>query len=128
MKCCPYSCGHKFCLEPLKPEVRPGQCPIPSGPGGCVNACESDEDCKNPNQKCCSNGCGAVCMDPVTVCPIDKSRGFCPLLNNTCNRKNIVFLLNMSLISSIGLCFVSGTKNNINSEKNINRTPNTMKL
>lgn len=38
-----------------------GQCPQISGIGLCLNNCNSDEDCQNVSQKCCSNGCGRVC-------------------------------------------------------------------
>uniref|UniRef100_A0A3P8V273 WAP domain-containing protein n=1 Tax=Cynoglossus semilaevis TaxID=244447 RepID=A0A3P8V273_CYNSE len=41
-----------------------GQCPDPSGFGICVEACSSDSDCTG-HEKCCSNGCGHVCMTPV---------------------------------------------------------------
>ena len=42
---------------------RPGACPKPTGRGFCVEMCSADEDCPQ-NQKCCSNGCGHVCMRP----------------------------------------------------------------
>jgi len=32
--------------------------------GTCVNMCDDDGGCPT-NQKCCSNGCGRVCMDAV---------------------------------------------------------------
>ena len=41
-------------------------CPaLPPGTvGACVEACSSDASCAN-GQKCCSNGCGHTCQDPV---------------------------------------------------------------
>uniref|UniRef100_A0A452HGW5 WAP domain-containing protein n=1 Tax=Gopherus agassizii TaxID=38772 RepID=A0A452HGW5_9SAUR len=48
-----------FCIA-----VRPGACPRPQGPGICVERCQGDNSCP-PGQKCCSNGCGHVCMRPV---------------------------------------------------------------
>ncbi|CAF0733401.1 unnamed protein product [Brachionus calyciflorus] len=84
-KCCQFSCDQSFCLTPVKPTVRPGQCPIPTGPGGCINGCESDDDCPIKSQKCCSNGCGSVCTDPVTVCPIDNTKIYCEVTNHTCS-------------------------------------------
>ncbi len=46
--------------------TRPGRCPAvdPDVFGICVEACASDIDCTE-TQKCCSNGCGHVCMDPI---------------------------------------------------------------
>lgn len=40
-----------------------GKCPIVTGPGICADFCSSDEFCPR-RQKCCSNGCGHVCMEP----------------------------------------------------------------
>ena len=34
--------------------------------GICSEECGSDDDC-NSDQKCCSNGCGHTCMDPVSI-------------------------------------------------------------
>jgi len=57
---------------------RPGACPKPTGFGICVEACSGDGDCPD-NEKCCSNGCGHVCMRPgkdlVTV--LRKASGAC---------------------------------------------------
>ena len=44
---------------------KPGACPKPTGFGICVEACSGDGDCPD-NEKCCSNGCGHVCMKPGT--------------------------------------------------------------
>jgi len=50
--------------------VNPGVCPSRTiDPGMCALirfvSCVDDSECTN-NQKCCSNGCGLQCMDPVT--------------------------------------------------------------
>nr|XP_032618274.1 WAP four-disulfide core domain protein 18-like isoform X2 [Chelonoidis abingdonii] len=52
-------------LPPASAQVRPGACPIPQGPGTCVEMCQGDDSCP-PGWKCCSNGCGHVCMRPIT--------------------------------------------------------------
>ncbi|XP_022109246.1 prestalk protein-like [Acanthaster planci] len=64
-KCCSNGCGHQ-CSEAVdRPVVRPGVCPVGSLPEGvngiCVDMCQDDSECSD-NQKCCSNGCGLVCM------------------------------------------------------------------
>ena len=41
-----------------------GRCPAAIGFGICIDACDSDQECPGI-QKCCSNGCGHVCYDPV---------------------------------------------------------------
>ncbi|XP_038060820.1 cysteine-rich motor neuron 1 protein-like isoform X2 [Patiria miniata] len=69
-KCCRNGCGHQ-CLEPVnRPVVRAGECPIgtlPEGVNGiCSDMCQEDSDCLD-NQKCCSNGCGRVCMTSVNA-------------------------------------------------------------
>ena len=55
----------QYCFELLAEPVL-GECPaLPPGVvGGCVEECSSDASCKN-GQKCCSNGCGHTCKDPV---------------------------------------------------------------
>ncbi|KAK3605484.1 hypothetical protein CHS0354_001472 [Potamilus streckersoni] len=45
-----------------------GSCPQSRGSGICVELCSSDIDCSG-NQKCCSNGCGHTCQNPVDVEP-----------------------------------------------------------
>ncbi|XP_052242902.1 kielin/chordin-like protein isoform X2 [Dreissena polymorpha] len=48
-----------------------GFCPAPRGFGICVHECSSDYDCPDI-QKCCSNGCGKVCMKPTqSGCPVN---------------------------------------------------------
>ncbi|KAE8740442.1 hypothetical protein FOCC_FOCC014036 [Frankliniella occidentalis] len=47
---------------------KPGQCPylVPVGAGSCDYQCRSDYNC-NETAKCCSNGCGTQCMQPVVM-------------------------------------------------------------
>uniref|UniRef100_A0A672FAB6 WAP domain-containing protein n=1 Tax=Salarias fasciatus TaxID=181472 RepID=A0A672FAB6_SALFA len=61
--------------------VKPGKCPRPSGPGICIQACNHDYDCET-DQKCCSNGCGNVCMGPLRGCPREEHGrvGICALI------------------------------------------------
>uniref|UniRef100_UPI00358E0B2E WAP four-disulfide core domain protein 18-like n=1 Tax=Myxine glutinosa TaxID=7769 RepID=UPI00358E0B2E len=40
--------------------------PIPSNPGDCVELISHDSHCQG-QQKCCSNGCGHECMDPMNL-------------------------------------------------------------
>uniref|UniRef100_A0A8V0YTH9 WAP domain-containing protein n=1 Tax=Gallus gallus TaxID=9031 RepID=A0A8V0YTH9_CHICK len=40
-----------------------GECPIPRSRGTCLDLCSSDKECPQ-GQKCCSNGCGHICMSP----------------------------------------------------------------
>ena len=40
---------------------KPSRCPKPIGPGICVEMCSADDGCPI-GEKCCSNGCGHVCM------------------------------------------------------------------
>uniref|UniRef100_A0A8C3IU29 WAP domain-containing protein n=1 Tax=Chrysemys picta bellii TaxID=8478 RepID=A0A8C3IU29_CHRPI len=48
---------------------RPGICPKPKGPGPCVERCRGDYSCP-PGRKCCSNGCGHVCMKALIPPPV----------------------------------------------------------
>ncbi|XP_076400110.1 WAP four-disulfide core domain protein 18-like [Peromyscus maniculatus bairdii] len=45
---------------------KPGACPkVPPSTGGtCHERCSGDDSCPD-KMKCCSNGCGHVCMRPV---------------------------------------------------------------
>ena len=55
-------------IRPLLTVVRPGVCPtglLAEGvAGACYEGCSDDGDCST-NQKCCSNGCGHVCVNAV---------------------------------------------------------------
>ncbi|KAG1962197.1 tissue factor pathway inhibitor, partial [Pimephales promelas] len=79
-KCCGTACGGTRCTAPVT--VKPGVCPSKKyEPAECTwikfKSCADDSDCAN-NQKCCSNGCGRQCMDPVTdVCRLPMESGMC---------------------------------------------------
>lgn len=45
----------------LCPAGRAGACPMPGGSRTCLDLCSLDEECPW-GHKCCSNGCGHVCM------------------------------------------------------------------
>ncbi|XP_028938241.1 WAP four-disulfide core domain protein 18-like [Ornithorhynchus anatinus] len=71
-------------LSPVKGgSVRPGTCPMPKkgNAGICTEACKGDDSCPR-GQKCCSNGCGHVCMTPETgssgnICEKPMDKGLC---------------------------------------------------
>ncbi|XP_033097888.1 low-density lipoprotein receptor-related protein 4-like [Anneissia japonica] len=44
--------------------AKEGDCPTPKGFGICVDMCTSDYSCTG-SLKCCSNGCGHVCMEAL---------------------------------------------------------------
>ncbi|XP_022787386.1 uncharacterized protein LOC111327458 [Stylophora pistillata] len=46
--------------------VKDGLCPRAPPYGPCVTTCGADEDCDG-SKKCCSNGCGSWCLEPM--CP-----------------------------------------------------------
>ena len=47
-------------------------CPHTDGAfGTCVEECSNDMDCQG-QWKCCSNGCGHTCVDPVLMCEFDE--------------------------------------------------------
>ena len=53
--------------------VRPGRCPKINGrmdecppPESQTNGCVIDSDCKDSNDKCCSDGCNLMCMNAIT--------------------------------------------------------------
>jgi WAP-type (Whey Acidic Protein) 'four-disulfide core' len=60
-----------LCTDPVlfsdKP-IKAGWCPIlrPGTVGICVTDCQADADCPG-KKKCCNNGCGPLCTDPVTL-------------------------------------------------------------
>ena len=44
---------------------KPGSCPSTEGTSDqCLEQCSNDYACDG-NKRCCSNGCGHVCMEPV---------------------------------------------------------------
>lgn len=45
--------------------TKPGECPRISAQHGCRNDCRNDADCSG-EFKCCSTGCGLICVVPVT--------------------------------------------------------------
>ncbi|XP_077983615.1 uncharacterized protein LOC144438460 [Glandiceps talaboti] len=81
-KCCSNGCGH-VCSEPdfevIGPQQKAGQCPaVPSDVSGiCVQECSNDEECDDA-KKCCSNGCGNVCVEPEVVVGLLPKAGKCP--------------------------------------------------
>jgi len=68
----------KWTFHPCPPVAPPrtGQCPVTSGGdfGSCEEQCQSDSDCEQP-LKCCSNGCGNTCQQPVPECATGGYRG-----------------------------------------------------
>ncbi|KAG6450117.1 hypothetical protein O3G_MSEX006396 [Manduca sexta] len=54
------------CTQGAEAQNKSGRCPrVPGGSGGiCVEGCSGDRSCPG-RQKCCSNGCGRVCKNPV---------------------------------------------------------------
>ncbi|XP_033643497.1 neurogenic locus notch homolog protein 3-like isoform X7 [Asterias rubens] len=78
MKCCNQGC----CLEPIE---TPGQCPyvpmmpvLSRSPERCEEQCSSDSDCEEEGmgKKCCSNGCGTKCIEPIR----ERKPGTCPVV------------------------------------------------
>ena len=70
--CCSNGCGHS-CVEAVRiPYHTPptdSMCPPIDDDvaGTCVDRCTSDSDCAY-SEMCCSNGCGHVCMPPMSAC------------------------------------------------------------
>ena len=58
----------EFLCKAAPKEPKPGQCPVveSGGFGICVQECDDDSGCSG-DQKCCSNGCGRTCMDPISM-------------------------------------------------------------
>ncbi|XP_078000283.1 uncharacterized protein LOC144452853 isoform X2 [Glandiceps talaboti] len=81
-KCCSNGCGHT-CVLPIEISViteKPGECPAIDGTavGICVQDCSNDGDCGGKT-KCCSNGCGRVCMSAASKTPNKPVKaGDCP--------------------------------------------------
>ncbi|XP_033109473.1 fibrillin-1-like isoform X4 [Anneissia japonica] len=55
--------------------IKEGSCPVVSGDtvGICVQMCDADSDCDG-TKKCCSNGCGHACMEPVGLTHCQQRR------------------------------------------------------
>ena len=55
----------------ISERVRPGYCPRRTDWGGllgaCAPQCNDDSDCDG-RQKCCHQGCGLKCVDPLSMC------------------------------------------------------------
>ncbi|XP_072038907.1 pregnancy zone protein-like [Amphiura filiformis] len=65
-------------------DPRPGLCPNVDGMVGiCVELCRDDDSCEGQTHKCCSNGCGHMCMLPIGLeKPAAEQRfGSCPFVN-----------------------------------------------
>ncbi|XP_072036376.1 uncharacterized protein [Amphiura filiformis] len=69
-------CNICKCQDATDGVEKPGECPVgflPEGiVGTCVEECSSDDNCTDVSQKCCSNGCGHVCVDALNIkseCP-----------------------------------------------------------
>ena len=56
---------------PVQHKLKSGQCPflVPVSVDSCDNECATDDDCDS-SLKCCSNGCGTQCVEPLikTAC------------------------------------------------------------
>ena len=61
----PHLITWQFCLY-LIYTAKEGECPAVSsgGVGICIQECSNDQECPDA-KKCCSNGCGHICVDPV---------------------------------------------------------------
>ncbi|XP_030837519.1 prestalk protein isoform X2 [Strongylocentrotus purpuratus] len=83
-KCCSNGCGHVCMAADSLQVIHEGSCPASGSPddqnivGLCVEACDNDGDC-DENQKCCTNGCGHLCMrTESTPCPQVMCMMWCP--------------------------------------------------
>lgn len=68
-----------FCQVSLLSAVKDGVCTRAAG-FACVVTCGADEDCDG-SKKCCSNGCGSWCVQPL--CPVGQDNVNCP--SQLCN-------------------------------------------
>jgi hypothetical protein len=66
-------------------EDKVGECPsVRNDTGICLQNCTYDKECAG-NQKCCSNGCGHMCVEPVSKFILPKHHNPIP---NPCTRLN----------------------------------------
>ncbi|XP_053376969.1 papilin-like [Mercenaria mercenaria] len=60
--------------------LKAGECPVIESDtfGICVEECQNDGECGG-SQKCCNNGCGQTCMNPLgyDICSLPKDPGSC---------------------------------------------------
>ncbi|XP_067012696.2 thyroglobulin [Anabrus simplex] len=70
------NCEDEYCPPvPSCLPKKPGQCPylVPVTSGNCDYECRSDHNC-NVTAKCCSNGCGTRCVEPVMMTACQHQR------------------------------------------------------
>ncbi|XP_078468569.1 WAP four-disulfide core domain protein 8-like [Lampetra planeri] len=80
-------------LSPSTVALKLGSCPTPppDAVGTCDEACKDDESCPG-EQKCCSNGCGHGCVEPLALHPVDPlpdKPGECRYVNTALVRCSI---------------------------------------
>ncbi|XP_006811188.1 uncharacterized protein LOC100378198 [Saccoglossus kowalevskii] len=84
-KCCNNGCG-QVCADPALDVDdldgrRPNDCPLihvnEAILGTCFDLCKHDDHCQ-VGQRCCSNGCGLVCVDVLSVSnDVNQTTGLC---------------------------------------------------
>ncbi|CAD5219044.1 unnamed protein product [Bursaphelenchus okinawaensis] len=62
-----------------------GECPLLRG-GDCSQNCKTDHDCPN-DFKCCHNGCGMECVQPVEVAPVKAALPILPISGSSKSTK-----------------------------------------
>lgn len=90
--------------------VKDGVCPRAAHFGACVVTCGADEDCDG-SKKCCSNGCGAWCVEPSK----NQTAAFC-LIPVPVGQQSLSHLLErlklclspmlMTMIGNIKICLM----------------------
>ncbi|XP_055350538.1 perlwapin-like [Paramacrobiotus metropolitanus] len=84
-KCCLSAYGYSYCsaVATSLTDNKPGTCPSVSlSTGTCVIECASDAGCYG-STKCCSNGCGRVCLNPADATTGGSKQGICPPLTSS---------------------------------------------